>query len=157
MAQVAEGRALYWRRSVCPLRISFAGGDPMTQAAAPTKAPRRSVPLEVTPEARPLLTPFRERTFRAMHEAALEDGGAEIIVSAAIVRLDPISPDLETELSLFCEVDASWEEARKAQRRITLRVANDLFPTWSDAERGDYSRWIGWSVIPTQERLIASA
>ncbi len=39
----------------------------MTQAAAPTKAPRRSVPLEVTHEARPLLTPFRERTFRAMH------------------------------------------------------------------------------------------
>ena len=129
----------------------------MTQAAAPTKATRPSVPLEVTPEARPLLTPFRERTFRAMHEAALEDGGAEVIVNAAIVRLDPISPDLETEITLFCEVDASWEKAFEVQRRITLRVANDLFPSWSEAERGDYAQWIGWSVIPTQERLIASA
>ena len=129
----------------------------MTQAAAPTKAPQRSVPLEVTPEARPLLTPFRERTFRAMHEAALEDGGAEVIVSTAIVRLDPISPDLETEISLFCEVDAPWERAFEVQRRITRRVANDLFPSWSEAERGDYSRWIGWSVIPAQEHRVASA
>ena len=129
----------------------------MTQAAAPTKAPRRSVPLEVTPEARSLLTPFRERTFRAMHEAALEDGGAEIIVSAAIVRRDSLSPDFDTDVTLFCEVDAPWEKAFEIERRITLRVANDLFPSWSEAERGDYARWIGWHVIPTQERLVASA
>ena len=129
----------------------------MAQAAAPTKAPRRSVPLEVTTEARPLLTPFRERTFRAMHEAALEDGGAEIIVSAAIVRRDSLSPDFETDVTLFCEVDAPWAKAFEVQHRITLRVVNDLFPSWSEAERRDYSRWIGWSVIPTQERLIASA
>ena len=129
----------------------------MTQAAAPIKAPRRSVRLEVTPEARPLLTPFLERTFRAMHEAALEDGGAEIIVSAAIVRRDSPSPDFDTDVTLFCEVDASWEKAFEVERRITLRVANDLFPAWSEAERCDYARWIGWHVIPTQERLVASA
>ena len=128
----------------------------MTQAAAPTKAPRRSVPLEVTHEARPLLTPFRERTFRAMHEAALEDGGAEIIVSAAIVRLDPISPDLETELSLVCRVDAPWEEARKMDARIVQRLM-DLHPLWTEAERKDYIRWIHYDAVPVPERLVAPA
>ena len=128
----------------------------MAQAAAPTKAPRRSVPLEVTPEARPLLTPFRERTFRAMHEAALEDGGAEVIVSAAIVRRDPISPDLETELALVCWVDAPWEEARKVDARIVRRLL-DLHPLWTEAERKDYIRWIRYNAPPIPERLIAPA
>ena len=129
----------------------------MTQAAASTAAPRRSVPLEVTPEARPLLTPFRERTFRAMHEAALEDGGAEIIVSAAIVLRESPSPDFDPDLTLFCEVDASWEKAFEAKRRIIRRVTDVLFPSWSEAERSDYARLLGCSVIPTQERIIASA
>ena len=128
----------------------------MAQAAAPTKAPRRSVPLEITPEARPLLTPFLERTFRAMHEAALEDGGAESIVSAAIVRLDPISPDLETELSLVCRVDAPWEEARKVDARIVRRLL-DLQPLWTGAERKDYLRWIHYDAVPVPERLVAPA
>ena len=128
----------------------------MAQAAAPTKAPRRSVPLEVTPEARPLLTPFRERTLRAMHEAAIEDGGAEVIVSAAIVRLDPISPDLGTELSLVCRVDAPWEEARKMDARIVQRLM-DLHPLWTEAERADYIRWIHYDAMPVPERLVAPA
>ena len=128
----------------------------MAQAAAPTKAPRRSVPLEVTPEARPLLTPFRERTFRAMHEAALEDGGAEVIVSAAIIRRDPISPDLETELSLACWVDAPWEEARKVHARIVQRLVG-LHPLWTEAERKDSIRWIHFSATPVPERLVAPA
>ena len=128
----------------------------MTQAAASTAAPRLSVPLEVTPEARPLLTPFRERTFRAMHEAALEDGGAEIIVSAAIV-LRESPPDFDPDLTLFYEVDASWEKAFEVERRIIRRVTDVLFPSWSEAERSDYARLLGCSVIPTQERIIASA
>ena len=129
----------------------------MAQAAAPTKATRRSAPLEITAEARPLLTPFLERTFRAMHEAALEDGGAETIVSAAIVRRESASPDFDTDVTLFYEVDATWKKAFEIERRISERVANDLFPSWSEAERDDYARWIGWRAIPTQERLIASA
>ena len=128
----------------------------MTQAAASTAATMRSVPLEVTPEARPLLTPFRERTFRAMHEAALEDGGAEIIVSAAIIRRDPISPDLETELALACWVDAPWEEARKVDARIIRRIV-DLDLLWTQAEREDYLRWIHFSATPLPERLVAPA
>ena len=129
----------------------------MAQAAAPTKATRRSAPLEITAEARPLLTPFLERTFRAMHEAALEDGGAEIIVSAAIVRREWASPDFDADVTLFYEVDATWKKAFDLERRISQRVANALFPSWSEAERGDFLRWVGWHAIPTQERLIASA
>ena len=86
----------------------------MTQAVAPTKVPRRSVPLEVTPEARPLLTPFRERTFRAMHEAA-------------IVRRDSLEPRLRHGLTLFCEVDATW---RPCITRCFARLGNSAPLQW---------------------------
>ena len=46
-------------------------------AQASTVDQHRAVPLEITPEAREQLTPFRERTFRAMYDAAMADGGAD--------------------------------------------------------------------------------
>ena len=117
----------------------------MAQAFATGK--HRAVPLEITPEAHEQLTPFRERTFRAMYDAAMADGGAEVIENATIILRDSLHDEDEAVLSLACWMDSSWEDAEKVHRRIVARIL-DLFPTWTEAECEDYAHMVSFSVNP---------
>ncbi len=104
-------------------------------------AQSRPAPLHITPQARKRLTPFRERTFRAMYEAALADGGADIIESAEVILWESdVDPDWETTLLLVCWVDGSHEDARKVEWRVDEWVVR-LRPSLSEAERKDLVRW----------------
>lgn len=98
-------------------------------------------PLSITPKARKRLTPFRERTFRAMYEAALADGGADIIKSAELILWESdVDPDWETTLLLVCWVEGSHEDARKVEWRVDEWVVR-LRPSLSEGERKDLVRW----------------
>ena len=81
----------------------------MAQAFATGK--HRAAPLEITPEARERLTPFRERTFRAMYDAAMADGGAEVIYRAVLIFYVSPYDEEEDHLSLACWLSATREDA----------------------------------------------
>ena len=114
-------------------------------AQASTVGKHRAVPLEITPEAREQLTPFRERTFRAMYDAAMADGGADVIYRAMLVF--NVSPRHEEDdnLSLACWLNATREDAEVVMDRIIDCVLG-LESAWSEAELADYRRMITFSV-----------
>ena len=118
----------------------------MAQAAETAQS--RPSPLNITPKARKRLTPFRERTFRAMYEAALADGGADIIESAEIILDESdVDPDRETALCLVCWVDGSHKDAMKIFHRMAER-ATSLWASLAEAERKDWVRWITYDANP---------
>lgn len=118
----------------------------MAQASALGK--HRAVPLEITLEARERMTPFRERTFRTMYDAAMADGGSDVLASATVILRESLQDEDEDLLSLACWMDGSSDDADKAHRRIVSRIL-DLFPMWTEAECEDYARMISFSVNPT--------
>ena len=105
----------------------------------------RAAPLEITLEARERLTPFRERTFRAMYDAAMADGGAEVIYRAVLIFYVSPYDEEEDHLSLACWLNATREDAEVVTGRIIDHVLG-LRPTWSEEEREDYRRMISFSV-----------
>ena len=114
-------------------------------AKAPAVGHHRAAPLEITPEARERMTPFRERTFRAMYDAAMADGGAEVIARAQVIfYVSPYDED-EDRLSLACWLKATREDAEVVLGRIIDCVLG-LESKWSEAERTDYRRMIAFSV-----------
>ena len=121
-------------------------------AKAPTVDKHRAVPLEITPEAREQLTPFRERTFRAMYDAAMADGGAAVIMSAQVIFEQPIWGELDDTLGLVCWVDGTWDEAEVIRHRVTDRMLA-LRPTWSKKELADYIHMIWFDAPLIPERL----
>lgn len=122
----------------------------MAQTSATGK--HRAAPLEITPEAREWLTPFRERTFRAMYDAAIADGGAEVIASAQLVFEQPIWGELDDTLSLACWVDGTREEAQQVEQRISVCISA-LHQAWSEAERADYAHIITFAAPLLPEHL----
>ena len=112
----------------------------------------RSVPLEITPEARKRLTLFRERTFRAVYDAAMADGGGEVIESAQVFfYVSPYDEDQDS-LALACWIDGTPEDARKVHSRISGRLS-ELYASWPEAERADYVRMMRFSTPILPERL----
>lgn len=126
----------------------------MAQAFATGK--HRAAPLEITPEARERLTPFRERTFRAMYDAAMADGGAEVIASAQLIFEQPISGDLDDTLRLVCWVDGTRDEAKVIRHRV-FDCELVLRPTWSEEELADYVHMIGFDTPLTPEARLRNA
>ncbi len=117
----------------------------MAQAAE--TAHIRPVSLTITPKARKRLTPFRERTFRAMYEAALADGGADVIEIAEVIYDGPIDGSFEWSLHLVCWIDGSHEDAMKMWRRV-MDWRMSVWPSLSEAERRDWNRWISFDASP---------
>ena len=109
----------------------------------------RAAPLEVTPEARERLTPFRERTFRAMYDAAMADGGADVVASAQVIFRELLHDEDMDSFVFVCWVDGSRDDAQSARQRV-LACLSDLHPSWTDAERADHARMIYFSapVLP---------
>jgi len=127
-------------------------------ARAPAIDQHRAAPLEITPEARERLTPFRERTFRAMYDAAMADGGAEVIASAQVIFNQPIGGELDDTLDLVCWVDGNWDEVGVIRHRVIDRILA-LRPTWSKKELADYIHmiWFDALLLPEARRRNASA
>ena len=126
----------------------------MAQAFATGK--HRAAPLEITPEARERLTPFRERTFRAMYDAVMADGGAEVIAEAQVIFEQPISGDLDDMLRLVCWVDGTRDEAKVIRHRV-LDCELALRPTWSEEELADYIHMIRFDAPLTPEARLRNA
>ena len=107
----------------------------MAQASAVDQ--HRAAPLEITPEARERLTPFLERTFRAMYAAAMADGGVDVIDSARLIfYVSPYDEEQDT-LSLACWVDGKSDDANRVHWRVSVCLS-ELHASWSEAELADY-------------------
>ena len=126
----------------------------MAQASAIGK--HRAAPLEITPEARERLTPFRERTFHAMYDAAMADGGAEVITEAQVIFEQPISGDLDDTLRLVCWMDGTRDEAEVIRHRVFDRMLA-LRPTWSEEELADYIHMLWFDAPLTPEARLRNA
>ena len=121
-------------------------------AQASTVDHHRAAPLEITPEARERLTPFRERTFRAVYDAAMADGGADVIDSAQVFFYVSPYDEEQDSLALACWIDGTPEDARNVHSRISGRLS-ELYASWSEAERADYVRMMRFSTPILPERL----
>ena len=107
---------------------------------------------KITPEARERLTPFRERTFRAVYDAAMADGGADVIASAQVIFYVSPYDEEQDSLALACWIDGTSDDARKVHRRISGCIS-ELQDSWSEAERVDYVRMMRFSTPIVPERL----
>ena len=121
-------------------------GFEMAQAADAMQP--RPVPLHVTPEARKRLTPFRERVFRELYDAAIADGGADIMRIAEVIWWDSdVDPEWEPRLLLSLWVDGSHGDAEVVASRMDARMGS-LWESLTEAERTDRVRWISYGASP---------
>ena len=121
-------------------------------AQALKTASPRPAPLEIRPEARTLLTGFRERTLRALYDAALADGGADVISEAYVYLHEPHEEE-PASVGLICWVDGTEQDQQKAWSRMVEREAA-MWQSWTAEEREDaFPMRFSASLIP--ERLAA--
>ena len=117
-----------------------------TERLLPFTAPRNPS-LTYSPEARPLLTPFRRWALRSMFEAAIAEGGNALLADAGVDGWLAPADESEPELVLNLLVDGSWDDVREIERRVMARIAGQM-EAWSEAERQDYAHMIYLSVGP---------
>ena len=122
----------------------------MAQALKTTT--HRPAPLEIRPEARPLLTEFREGILRALYDAAMSDGGADIVAQAYVYAYEPQEEDAAS-VALACWVDGTESDQQKTWGRMVRREAA-MWQSWSVAEREEAFR-VRFSAPLTPERLAA--
>lgn len=121
-------------------------------AQALKTASPRPAPLEIRPEARPLLTEFRERTLRALYDAALADGGSDVISLAYVYVHEPHEEE-PTSVGLVCWIDGTEQDQQMTWNRMVEGEAA-MWRSWTKEEREDaFSMRFSASLTP--ERLGA--
>ncbi len=121
-------------------------------AQALKTASPRPVPLEIRPEARPLLTKFRERTLRALYDAALADSGADVISEAYVYVHEP-QEEAPPSVGLVCWIDGTEQDQQKMWDRMVEREAA-MWRSWTPRQREDAFP-MRFSASLTPERLAA--
>lgn len=121
-------------------------------AQALKSATHRPASLEIRADAQPLLTEFRERTLRALYDAAISDGGAEVIARAYVYAHEPHEED-SASVALACWVDGAESDQQKTWERM-LRCETAMWQAWSAEERQEAFH-IRFSASLTPERLAA--
>lgn len=122
----------------------------MAQALKTTT--HRPAPLEIRPEARPLLTEFIESILRSLYDAAMSDGGADVIAQAYVYAHEPHEED-SASAALACWVDGTESDQQKTWGRMVRHEAA-MWQSWSAAEREEAFR-IRFSAPLIPERLAA--
>ena len=102
--------------------------------------------LDFSPEAREMLTGFREKVLIDIYRAAVELCGDKL-KSAEVIVDDTLSEGDSWNLDLAMLVDADWDMIFKWGRAIVEKTC-EWSNEWSEEENEDHARRIDFGFVP---------
>ena len=106
----------------------------------------KTVQLEYTPEAKELLTPFRQYVLESFFEIGRRELGGALESATVGVGYDHWEATPPTlDLTLVADIDRfEWTRARKAIVKAEL----ELEASWTDAQKVDSAKTINYMIYP---------